>query len=106
MRINQELYKELDPYAKNIVQKSRNDSRIKGRYENSSAGEFSDRIDFSDKGKLLTEAYREASAAPEIRQEKVDRLKALVASGEYKINSRDIADKLIREEAAVFSGNS
>jgi negative regulator of flagellin synthesis FlgM len=35
--------------------------------------------------------------APDIREEKVALLKKMIASGEYKVNSREVAEKMIKE---------
>jgi flagellar biosynthesis anti-sigma factor FlgM len=35
--------------------------------------------------------------APDIREEKVASLKKMIASGEYKVNSREVAEKMINE---------
>jgi flagellar biosynthesis anti-sigma factor FlgM len=35
--------------------------------------------------------------APDIREEKVALLKKMIASGEYKVNSREVAEKMINE---------
>ncbi len=34
---------------------------------------------------------------PDIREEKVAALKKMIASGEYKVNAREVADKMIKE---------
>jgi negative regulator of flagellin synthesis FlgM len=53
-----------------------------------------------DKVSLSTSALkdlvmREAVAAPDIRQEKVNALKAQISSGQYAADARDIAGKLL-----------
>jgi len=35
--------------------------------------------------------------SPDIREEKVALLKKMIASGEYKVNSREVAEKMINE---------
>ena len=35
--------------------------------------------------------------APDMREEKVALLKKMIASGEYKVNSREVAEKMIKE---------
>ena len=35
--------------------------------------------------------------APDMREEKVALLKKMIASGEYKVNSREVAEKMINE---------
>ena len=38
--------------------------------------------------------------APDIREEKVALLKKVIASGEYKVNSREVAEKMINDSLA------
>ena len=68
--------------------------------QNAPAG---DKVSVSQDALLRTEALRTALAAPDIRQEKVDALREKVASGDYRIDSRKVADKLLRSELG-FTG--
>lgn len=61
-----------------------------------------DRVSVSNEARLRTEAYRTALNAPEVRQEKVNAIKARVDAGEYQIDSHRVAEKLIKEEAEMF----
>lgn len=61
-----------------------------------------DRVSLSSEARLRTEAYSAAMATPEIRQSKVDAIKAKVDSGEYRADSHAIAEKLLREEPGLF----
>lgn len=62
-----------------------------------------DRISVSPDAMLRTEAYKVASNAPDVRQEKVNSLRERVASGTYQIDNRRIASKLVQSEMALFS---
>lgn len=68
--------------------------------QTSSAG---DRVSVSQDGLLRTEALRVAIAAPDLRQEKIDSLRQRLASGEYRVDSRDVAEKLLRSETGFLS---
>ena len=61
-----------------------------------------DRVSFSDEGRLRTEAYKEAMNAPEVRKDKVAEIKAKIASGEYEIDSKKIAEGLLRDDLDLF----
>lgn len=61
-----------------------------------------DRVSVSRDGMLRTEAFGVAMAAADVRQEKVDAIKAQLASGQYQIDSRHIAARLIQSEMALF----
>lgn len=102
MQINKDISTELDPYGKAALNKTAHDRAAQQSQDASGAGKSFDTVKVSDEGKLRTDVYRQAMSAPDVRQERVDRLKNEVASGTYQINSRDIADKLLREDAAIF----
>lgn len=57
-----------------------------------------DRVEFSDEGKLRTEAFKTAQSAPDVRQDKVADIKARITAGEYQMDSGKIAANLIRDE--------
>ena len=57
-----------------------------------------DRVSVSPEAMMRTEAYKAANAAPEVRQEKVDALKEQVSSGTYKMDSRNIAKRLLESD--------
>ena len=66
------------------------------------AKEGGDRVSLSPEGKLRTEAFTAAMGAPDVRAEKVAALKARVQSGEYAIDGKAIATKLLQEEPGLF----
>lgn len=76
--------------------------RKTGRHASGAATSQSDTISLSPESRLRTEALATAARAPEIRQDKVDALKASVESGEYAPDSRQIAAKLLAEEPGLF----
>ena len=61
-----------------------------------------DKVSVSSDALLRTEAYRAAATAPDVRQEKVNELKGRVNSGDYQIDNRRIASKLVQSELALF----
>jgi len=67
-----------------------------------SARETGDRVSLSPEAKLRTEAYTSAMNAPDIRAEKVAEIKARVQSGEYFVDSKAVAAKLLAEEPGLF----
>lgn len=56
----------------------------------------------STEAKLRAEAYSSAISTPDARTEKVDAIKALVDNGEYQIDTKKIALKLLREDAELL----
>ena len=61
-----------------------------------------DTLRLSDEAKLHTAARSAAMQAGDMRQERVDALKAQVADGTYVIDNEKIAAKLLQEEADIF----
>lgn len=61
-----------------------------------------DRISVSTDAILRTEAYRVASNSPDVRQEKINSIKERIASGNYQIDNKRIASKLVQSEVALF----
>ena len=61
-----------------------------------------DSIRLSHEAKLRTSARSTAMQAEDMRQERVDALKAQVAGGTYHIDNEKIAAKLLQEEADLF----
>ena len=58
----------------------------------------SDKIEISSKAKDIQIATKAFDELPEVRQAKIDELKRLIQSGEYKPSSEDIAKKMLGRE--------
>lgn len=56
----------------------------------------SDSVNLSAKAKLYSKAMLEVQEPPEARREKIDAIKELVESGNYKPDSRKTAEKLVK----------
>ena len=65
-------------------------------------GSEGDTLQLSTEAKLRTTARSAAMQADDMRQERVDALKAQVADGTYHIDNEKIAAKLLQEEAELF----
>ena len=102
MEIKNTLLKQVDPYRTTIDPKK---DAAAGRARNS--GEASpgavqgDRVSLSPSALMHTTAHAAATKAPEIRQEKVDGIKERLANGEYTIDSKHIAKKLLENDALL-----
>ena len=57
-----------------------------------------DRVSLSPTARLHTVAHAEAAHAPEVRREMVDAIKQRVDSGEYTVDARKVAEKLVQDE--------
>ena len=61
----------------------------------SAAPQASDKVDFSDSGKLFAQAMKQAMATQEVREGKVAALRERIQNGTYAPDSRDIARKML-----------
>ena len=68
----------------------------------SRVGGEGDTLHLSPEARLLAVARSTAMQADDVRQERVDILKAQVEDGTYKIDSQKIATKLLQDEAVLF----
>ena len=92
----------LDPYVKTEQSESASLDKARRRAE-AARTESGDRASVSPEAKLRAEGYSAALAAPEVRAETVAALKAKIAAGEYQIDPRNIAEKMLKEDAELFS---
>jgi negative regulator of flagellin synthesis FlgM len=65
-------------------------------------GDEGDTLRLSHEAKLHTAARSAAMQADDMRQERVDALKAQVEDGTYQIDNEKIAAKLLQDEADLF----
>ncbi len=61
----------------------------------------SDRVQISDRGVEIRHARSLALAAPDIREELVGEIVALIEQGEYQVSGADVVPKLVREHLAL-----
>lgn len=53
-------------------------------------------------GLLFTEALAAAHNAPDVRQDRIEAIRAQIANGTYEIDIKRLAEKLIRENPCLF----
>lgn len=54
-----------------------------------------DEVVLSREAKVFQEALKAANSEPEVRMDKVEEIRARIQSGQYKVDSRSIASKII-----------
>lgn len=54
-----------------------------------------DKIEISDRARDIQTARKAIEALPDTRQEKIDQVKTLLKSGEYKPSANDILEKML-----------
>ena len=92
----------LDTYQAKL-EKAEAEAKIK-REKTAKGGDSgeSDTVSLSAEAKLRTEAHRTAANTQDIRPEKVAEIKAKIANGTYEIDSRKIAEKLVKEDLELL----
>jgi negative regulator of flagellin synthesis FlgM len=64
-----------------------------------SANDVASRVNVSDRAQDIKRAKEIAMSAPDIREDRVAELQKLIDGGKYKVDAKDIADKMVDEEA-------
>ncbi|MBI5427241.1 MAG: flagellar biosynthesis anti-sigma factor FlgM [Nitrospinae bacterium] len=57
----------------------------------------SEQIALSSRAKDIQRAHEAVRSAPDIRVDKVNQIKQKIADGTYRIESKDVADKVLKE---------
>ena len=83
-----------NPAQARAIQASQADPRKKNL---STAKVTGDRVELSDQARALYAANEALSALPEIRQDRVEPIKALVKSGAYRVPGEKIAQRMLAE---------
>lgn len=96
MEIKNVLSKEMDSYAK--LERKQSIHAEDASWKTSTAAHSRDRATVSTEAKLRGEAFAAALAAPDTRSAKVNELKTLVENGEYQVDTRAIAAKMLEED--------
>lgn len=94
----------LDPYAK--LEQSERNNQVRAERERRSATDTvrsdGDHSTVSDEARLYAEAFSTAMSAPGTRADKVAAIKAQISSGEYKIDTKQIALRLLSEDGDLL----
>jgi flagellar biosynthesis anti-sigma factor FlgM len=68
-----------------------------------SSGEAT-KSEISAKGRELAQAKEVANGAPDVREEKIAKLKEMISAGKYKVDSHAVADRMVDEHLASGIG--
>jgi negative regulator of flagellin synthesis FlgM len=94
-------FDKLNPYTKNKVQESsttQNNQTQKGE----PAEQQNDKVELSSKAQELNKITKAVEESSDLRSDKVAELKARVAQGDYRPDSRETAANMLREEMNLF----
>lgn len=69
--------------------------------QKATAGARQDSVSLTSSAQQLSQVQRKGADAP-VNQEKVDRLKKVIQSGEYQINPESLAQKISSLESEIF----
>lgn len=90
---------EMNPYANQKVKTQRQvDTQQRAQESVKTSGEAADRVVLSSEARLRGAALQTANEAPDVRREKVDRLKQQVKDGTYQPDLKKAAANLIRDD--------
>lgn len=87
-------YVNLDAYAKNVKDKERIDNQGKNA-ANQVVKE--DKVVLSQEAKRVQEAKKLMESIPDIREEKIAKVRAQIESGTYQVEEKKLAAKMIKE---------
>ena len=102
MEIKNSLLGNIDPYRAKVDKDAADAAhgRAKGGAQTPVSAQ-GDRVSLSPSARLHTVAHAEVAHAPEVRREMVDALKQRVDSGEYTVDARRVAEKLVQDEVLL-----
>jgi negative regulator of flagellin synthesis FlgM len=78
-------------------QKSDNSAVSSDKQVTSAALNQEEKVDLSTKAKDIQQAKNALNSLPDVREEKVQEIKAQVEKGTYNVNAEKIADKMVKE---------
>lgn len=55
----------------------------------------SDRVEISGRSREMAKAHEAVAATPDVRQQKVEEIKASIANGQYEVDADQVAQKMI-----------
>lgn len=58
---------------------------------------FKDKLDISNAGKDLQVAREAVAQAPDVRMDKVEQYKSMIANGSYNVSSEDFAERMLEK---------
>ena len=89
----------INPYFQ--VQQMYNTKKAGGARKTENVGNAADGVMISDIGKEIQTAKQAVAAAPDIRTDITEPIRAAVNSGTYEVSSEKFADKLLRAAGEI-----
>ena len=83
--------------AKEVQQQSGQVQKTAQQLSTQNAGAVADTVSFSARSRDIARIAEQVKETPEIRQDLVARMKTVVDAGDYRVDSQDLATKMIKE---------
>ena len=90
------------PYEQIRIQQEQERTRSGSESVKESTTAPNDGVTVSENARLRSVAYKTAMGADGMREDRIAALKAKVQSGEYQVDSRDIAQAMVEGELELF----
>jgi len=87
----------LNHDAAKEVQQSSQAQKAAAQQPAQNVGAVADTVSLSSRSRDIARVAEQVKETPEIRQDLVARMKTVVDAGEYRVDSQDLATKMIRE---------
>lgn len=68
---------------------------VEGRSETNRPSDAADKVDISDRARLVHKVRAELAKVPEVREERVRELQKAVEQGTYHVSSEEVAEKML-----------
>jgi flagellar biosynthesis anti-sigma factor FlgM len=79
------------------TQKSKQPEKNQVSQSPGTTSQQTDRVDLSDQSKEMKKIYNVQQMAPDIRTDRVNEVKKLIEENRYQVDSKAVADKMIKE---------
>jgi negative regulator of flagellin synthesis FlgM len=84
----------IEAYVNQVQDKEKNDEKAE---EAAKQQQKADTVELSDTAQKIQEAKKQLESIPDVREEKVARLKEQIENGTYEIDAEKIADKMLKD---------
>lgn len=91
----------LGAYSRNSVDGVKGKDRKTG--ESSGSRASPDRVSVSDEGRIFSSALQEAQSTSDVRTDKVNRIREMIQNGEYHLDTKRIAQKLVESDSELWT---
>ena len=95
MKINDYINGTVKTFGEGKVE-GQETGKAKGQAEPSSPQETGDKVQLSDRSREIARAREAVESAPEVRSEKVARIKSALQTGTYNVKAEKVAEAVIR----------